>query len=467
MTTRTHISAVIAIATCIAAAPLGAQSTSDLERSIDSISNAVLKATGVPSASVAIVRHGALMYAHAYGDAKLEPRTPATAVMRYAIGSISKQFTATSVLLLQQQGKLSLNDKISKWVPGLTEGDKVTVREILSHTSGYQDYWPQDYVPPEMERPTTPDAILARWAKRPLDFAPGSRWQYSNTNFVIAGLIVQKASGMPFFQFLRSNVLDKVGIASAVDFDQGGPSSVQPVGYLRYALGPLHPAPSTGPNWMFAAGELAMTASDLAKWDISIIKRSLLSPASYHMLETTTLLNSGLSSGYGLGVDVVSFNGHRMIEHDGEVSGFTAENMVFPDDSVAVVVLTNQDAAPASGAIGSQIAQLLFRTTDPVTEQRTAQAKQIFEGLQKGEIDRSLFTPNANAYFSAQALDDFKNSLGPLGVPKSFVQTRQALRGGMTLRSYVVTFANGKSVRAWTFETVDGKLEQYQVAPIG
>ncbi|HVX37959.1 MAG TPA: serine hydrolase domain-containing protein [Gemmatimonadaceae bacterium] len=467
MINRTSLIAAAALGACVAAAPLGAQSTTELERGIDSVAKAVLKATGVPSASVAVVRHGTLMYADAYGDAKLQPPTPATPDMRYAIGSISKQFTATAVLLLQQQGKLSLDDKVAKWIPGLTDGNQVTIRQILSHTSGYQDYWPQDYVPPEMERPTTPDAILARWAKRPLDFTPGSRWQYSNTNFVIAGLIVQKASGMPFFQFLRTNVLNRVGITSAVDFDQRGPSSVQPVGYLRYALGPLHPAPSTGPNWMFAAGELAMTASDLAKWDISIITQSLLSPASYHMLETTTLLNSGLSSGYGLGVDVVSFNGHRMIEHDGEVSGFTAENMVFPDDSVAVVVLTNQDAAPASGAIGSRIAQLLFRTTDPVTEQRTAQAKRIFEGLQKGEIDRSLFTPNANAYFSAQALADFTSSLGPLGAPKSFVQTRQALRGGMTLRSYLVTFANGKTVRAWTFETPDGKLEQYQVAPIG
>jgi len=460
-------SAALAVAVCVASAPLRAQSTSELEHGIDSIAHAVLATTGVPSASVAVVRHGSLLYAHAYGDAKLQPPTAATADMRYAIGSISKQFTATCVLLLQQQHKLSLDDKVAKWIPGLTDGDHVTIRELLSHTSGYQDYWPQDYVPPEMERPTTPDAILARWAKRPLDFAPGAKWQYSNTNFVIAGLIVQKASGTPFFQFLRDNVLRKVGITSAVDFDQSGPSSVQPVGYLRYALGPLHPAPSTGPNWMFGAGELAMTASDLARWDISIITQSLLSPASYHALETTTLLNSGLSSGYGLGVDVTSFNGHRLIEHDGEVSGFTAENMVFPDDSVAVVVLTNQDAAPASGAIGSQVAQLLFRTTDPVTEQRTAQARKIFEGLQRGEIDRSLFTSNANAYFSTQALEDFKNSLGPLGAPKSFVQTRQALRGGMTLRSYLVTFDNGKTVRAWTFETADGKLEQYQVAPIG
>jgi hypothetical protein len=130
------------------------------------------------------------------------------------------------------------------------------------------------------------------------------------------------------------------------------------------------------------------------------------------------------------------------------------------------VVLTNQDAAPASGAIASQIATALFATEDKLAESRTAQAKAIFEGLQRGTIDRSLFTSNANAYFSDQALKDFASSLGSLGAPTAFVQTRQSLRGGMTARSYRVTFPN-RVIRAWTFETPDGKLEQYQVAPVG
>ena len=158
--------------------------------------------------------------------------------------------------------------------------------------------------------------------------------------------------------------------------------------------------------------------------------------------------------------------GRFTIEHSGEVSGFTAENMVFPEDSAAIVVLTNQDAAPASGAIANQIAQILFATEDKLAESRTAQAKAIFEGLQRGTIDRSLFTSNANFYFNDQALKDFQSSLGPLGAPTSFVQTRTALRGGMTYRSYRVTFPN-QTLRVWTYEMPDGKLEQYQVAPIG
>jgi CubicO group peptidase (beta-lactamase class C family) len=386
--------------------------------------------------------------------------------MRYGIGSISKQLTAATVLLLQQDGKLSLDDHVSRFVPGLTRGNEVTIRELLSHTSGYQDFWPQDYVPPLMQKPISPQAILDRWAKQPLDFDPGTRWQYSNTNFVIAALIVQKASGVPFFQFLQSRILEPLGMKSAIDFDSKGPSSVQPIGYMRYALGPLRPATSTGPGWMHGAGELAMTASDLARWDIAMIKQSLLAPRSYKAMETTVLLRDGVSTGYGLGVDVGMMSGHRLIEHNGEVAGFTAENLVFPDDSVAVVVLTNQDAAPADGLIANQIARVLFTTQDAAEAKHTALARGILEGLQHGSVDHSLFTEDANAYFSVQAIQDFASSLGPLGAPTEFVQISQANRGGMIERSYRAKFST-RTLRVWTYEMPDGKLEQYQVAPLG
>jgi CubicO group peptidase (beta-lactamase class C family) len=218
---------------------------------------------------------------------------------------------------------------------------------------------------------------------------------------------------------------------------------------------------------MYGAGMLAMTASDLAKWDISLINESLLKPASYREMFKETTLKNGAASGYGLG-QFAQMNGvHFLVEHNGEVSGFTAENLVYPEDSIAIVVLTNQDAAPASGAIAGQIARFLFTTEDALAANRTAQAKAIFEGLQKGTVDRSLFTSNANGYFSDAALKDFSESLSPLGAPTGFVQTSTSKRGGMTLRSYRVTFSSGRTLRAWTFETADGKLEQYQVAPTG
>src|SRR5438270_8689498 len=410
-----------------------------LSRQVDSIATQVLQTTGVPSATLAVVKNGALLYANAYGSGKLDPNVAATPDMRYAIGSISKQFTAVATLLLQQEGKLKLDDPVSKYIPGLTRGNDVTLRMLLSPTSGYQDFWPQDYVMPGMLVATTPQAIADAWAKKPLDFEPGSRWQYSNTNYTLAGMVVEKAAGMPFFQYVRTHILQPVGLTSASDFDVN-PRAATATGYIRYGLGPLRPAPDAGAGWMWAAGELAMTASDLAKWDICLIRHCLLSPQSYRELEREIVLNNGAGTGYGLGLDVGKQSGRFYLEHSGEVSGFTAENIVYPEDSAAIVVLTNQDAASAASQIADQIAQILFTTQDRLATNRTAQAKAIFEGLQRGTIDRSLFTSNANFYFSDQALKDFQASLGPLGAPTSFVQSRITMHGVMTYRSYRVNF---------------------------
>jgi len=439
------------------------QLSPDLQQKIDRIAADTLTKTGVPSASVAIVKNGHIDYLHAYGNARLDPAIPAKADMRYSIGSISKQFTAAAVLLLQEQGKLSLDDKVAKFLPDLTQANDVTIRQLLSHTSGYQDYWPQDYVMPMMLHPVTAQEILHTWARKPLDFEPGTKWQYSNTNYVIAGLIVEKASGMPLFQFLQEKVFAPLDMKSVADIDGAKLGDTDATGYMCYALGPPRLAPKEGKGWLFAAGELAMPAEDLAKWDISLINQKLLNPSSYLALETEVLLKNGLGTHYGLGLDVNSEFGHRAISHGGEVSGFTAENMVFPDDRAAVVVLTNLDAAQASGAITRAIAPLLLASDDPATAEKLAQARKIFEGLQHGTMDRSLFTSNANFYFDDQALKDFSSSLGPLGSPEEFVQTRQSLRGGMQLRVYSVKFPK-LTLRVWTYEMPDGKLEQYQLA---
>jgi len=459
------LNALVILMVSAFASSLSAQNQlpADLTDKIDKVVADTLTRTGVPSASIAVVKEGQIAYVKAYGDARLEPKTPATAQMRYSIGSISKQFTAAAILLLQEQGKLSLDDKVSKYVPDLTRANDVTIRQLLSHTSGYQDYWPQDYVMPGMLQPTNAQQIMDAWAKKPLDFDPGTKWQYSNTNYVIAGVIVEKVAHMPLLQFLQQKVFTPLGIKSTFDTDSGPLGEADPRGYLRFALGPLRPAPKEGKGWMFAAGELAMTAEDLAKWDISVIDQKILKPASYREMQTDVLLKNGLDTHYGLGVDVNSQGGHRAISHGGEVSGFTAQNTIFPDDRAAIVVLTNQDAASASGAIAGGIAPLLFATNDPATPAKLEQAKKIFADLQQGKVDRSLFTDNANFYFNEAALKDFASGLGPLGTPQSFTQVSQGLRGGMTLRVYLIRFPQ-KVLRAWTYEMPDGKLEQYQIA---
>ena len=431
-----------------------------LREKVDAIVRKALTDTGVPSASIAIVQGAAITYLQAYGDGRIEPRTPALPSMRYSIGSISKQFTAAAVLLLAEQGRLSLDNPVSRFVPNLTRGNEVTIRELLSHTSGYQDYWPQDYVPPFMLQPITADKILDQWARKPLDFDPGTDWQYSNTNFVIAGMIVEKASSDPLLQFLSEHIFTPLGMKSVMNIDQSRLTQTDASGYLRYAIGPLRLAPKEGTGWLFAAGELAMPAEDLARWDISMINQTVLQPASYAQMEKEVVLKNGLGTRYGLGVEVRQEFGQRAIEHGGEVSGFTAHNIVFPEARIAVVVLVNEDSVEASGDIARKIAALLFRETDAGKQED--QSREIFASLQQGKINRALFTGSCNGYFTEQALKDFASSLGPLGTPKEFTQTYKQDRGGMTFRLFEVHFPQ-KTVEVWERIMPDGKIEQYQV----
>ena len=432
---------------------------------VDRIAAQVLEETGVPSASVAVVEHGKLVYTHAYGMARMatgaSPAVPAAPGMRYSIGSISKQFTAAAILMLQQEGKLSLDDPVGKYIPGLTRGNEVTIREILSHTSGYQDFWPEDYVMTPMLKPTTAQQVLDAWAKKPLDFEPGTQWQYSNTNYVIAGRIVEIVSGEPYWDFLTEHIFRPLGMTSVWNSDQHPLTQADATGYYRHALGPLRPAPEEGAGWMFAPGELAMTAHDLAIWDESLLARSVLSPESYKEMLSEVKLKNGEGTHYGLGVDVRDRNGHRSIEHSGEVSGFVSENEVFIDDGAAVAVLTNQDAVNAASTIAHLAAPLVAGFTLAPAEQ---QALEIYRGLQQGRIDRSLLAPNLSDYFTAQAIADFQSSLAPLGEPLSLRQTRQALRGGMTFRAFEIVYP-GKRLALTTYTYPDGKLEQYLIAP--
>jgi len=436
-----------------------------LKARVDRIADQVLDQTGVPSASVAVVQHGKLAYAHAYGHARLatasDPGAAATADMRYSIGSISKQFTAAAILLLQEDGKLSLDDAVGKYIPGLTQGNKVTIRQILSHTSGYQDYWPEDYVMTPMLQAESAQQIIDTWGKKPLDFEPGTQWQYSNTNYVIAGRIVETITGAPLMDLLVKRIFRPLGMKSVWNSDEAKLTSVDATAYYRHGLGPLRTAPKEGRGWMFAAGELAMTAHDLALWDESLIAQTVLKPESYKQMFTEVKLADGKGTHYGLGVEVTQRIGRRSIEHSGEVSGFVSDNEVLIDDGVAVAVLTNQDAVNAASGIAQFVAPVILSAPLAAPEQ---QAIDIFHGLQQGRIDRTLLAPNLNDYFTPEAVADFQASLAPLGEPLTLHQTSDQLRGGMTFRAFQIVYP-GKRLALTTYTYPDGKLEQYLIAP--
>src|SRR5688500_16704356 len=183
-----------------AAAELSPAMTAQIDQAVQ----AAIEQVQAPSASIAIVLDGQVAYLKAYGHARLEPeKIAATTETRYAIGSVSKQMVAAAVLLLAEDGKLKLDDLVCKHLSGLTNGEQITIRHLLNHTSGYRDYYPQDYVFPAMKLPIDPSGILDQWARVPLDFPPSDQWQYSNTGYTAAGLIVEKLSGQKLLQFIQ------------------------------------------------------------------------------------------------------------------------------------------------------------------------------------------------------------------------------------------------------------------------
>ena len=459
---------------------------------VDEAVRTTMQRNDVPGVSLAIVRNGSIAYlkaygfaelAHGSGDSESAPRR-ASVSTRFAIGSVSKEFTAAAILLLSDRGKLSLDDPVSKYVPQLTDANRVTLHELLSHTSGYRDYFLQEYIPARMQQPTSVDAILSSWAERPLDFPPGQQWQYSGTNYVIAGRIVEKVTGEPYQKFLIDNVLRPIGITDATFADSPSHPERNAIGYYRFALGPPRLAPPTGRNWLFAMADLEMTARDVALWDISVINQTLLSPASYQAMSSDTKTAEGQSTGYGLGFFVRQIAGndgkqHLLLHHPGEVSGFRSHNFVLPDLKAAVVILTNAEysdvttqlAGQIQGLVGIQPAEPFSSTTrasstppssTPKENAIEARARKLLLDLGHGRVDRDDLAPDATATFTPQAVSDIRQSLAPLGILERVRVDSTQLRGGTKHYALTLIYPH-RELQVAEYDLADGKIEQFLI----
>ncbi len=431
---------------------------------VDAAVQAALRAKGVPGASIALVVDGRIAYVKAYGLAQVQPPRQATPEMRFGIGSISKQFLAAGLLMLETEGRLNLDDPASKYVADLGPAGCATLRQLLSHTSGLPEYMPHDYVAPAQRVPVQPSQLVLRAARQAQDFAPGERWRYSNTGYALAGLVFEAVAGEPLAEGLRRRIFAPLKMASVIDSDQHALTAGDVTGYSVLGLAAPEPATPMAPGWMFGAGGLAMTAEDLARWSLALIDRSLLAPSAQRALESDTRLNSGAGTRYGLGLVVRMIGERRVLGHDGGVPGFGSASLVLPDERMAIVVLTNADYGEVAPDLAARLHRMLLNPASPQDSARTAQDRQVLLALQGGRIDRKLFTANANDYFSDGMVAQTAAALKSAGELKQFrIQSRSHL-GGIDARVYAAEMERQRYTvvtRAWP----DGRLEQFTLSP--
>lgn len=426
---------------------------------VDSLVHKVMASSGAPAVSLAIVRHGKIVYEQAYGFRSLAQKLPATTSTTFPIGSVSKQFLAATMVALAREGKLSLDDPLSKYQPSYTDASQITIAELLSHEAGIRDYYPLDYPTLESFHPIAMQALADRYGHLPLDFAPGTRWQYSNSGYTIAGVIAQRVEGASLFDVYRRRFFAPLGMTSAHWID-GGFSSTDAVGYESYFLGPLDVAPAAASGWLNAAGSLSMTAHDLALWTIALMEHHVVPAQDTAVLWTPRLLADHEDPGYGLGFALGAFNGHWQVSHGGEVVGYQSFERIFPDDDTAIIVFADVTPSNVSGAIGNAIAEHIFGSAaaDVGLPDAAALTRTWLLALAHGQVDRTAITADFDAFMTPGRVHEAEETLAPLGIP-DVENTRSALRGGLVVNVLSVKYKT-KSLTVLLYRTTDGKVAE-------
>jgi len=344
-----HPYAPALFACALATSAAGAQDSSALVRHVDSVATAAVTEHRTPGVSVAVVKNGRPIVVKGYGFADLENDVPATAETVYRIGSVTKQFTAAAIMRLMEQGKLSLDDTLQKFLPSFpAQGNRVTVRHLLNHTSGIKSY---TSLGPKWQRlmrtDLAPDSMVALFANEPFDFKPGDAWRYNNSGYFLLGMIIEKLSGKSYGQYLQDEFFTPLGLKGTVYCDHAPIIKHRAEGYASKPDKKFVNAEPLSMTQPYAAGSLCSTVGDLVTWTVALASGKVVSPASYALMTTPVTLNDGKPLTYGFGLGTGKLGGHRQVSHNGGINGFISELHHYPDDSLITVVLTNVEGMTA------------------------------------------------------------------------------------------------------------------------
>jgi CubicO group peptidase (beta-lactamase class C family) len=324
------------------ASPTERDTVAPAER-VDAYLNAEISRQRIPGLALAVVKDGRLVLAKGYGLASVELNVPVTPETVFEIGSLTKQFTATAIMMLVEQGKLGLDEKINQRLTGLPEAWKdVTVRHLLTHTSGIKSYTSLADFPHLAITPTSLAEMVRATGQFPLEFPSGQGWQYSNSGYYLLGWVVEEASGQSYPEFLNAHIFRPLGMSSTQVNDPRRLVKNRAVGYTRED-GQLRNAPYVDMSWPYAAGAIVSNVIDLAKWDAAISSHRLITSSSLEQMWTPVALTSGRTVPYGFGWDLSPTNGRQTMAHGGSIPGFLTFMARYPEDRLTVIVLTNAD----------------------------------------------------------------------------------------------------------------------------
>jgi len=401
----------------------GQVSGSDLSAQINKLLSDVYK-PGQPGAAVLVKKQGKVILRRGYGLANLELNIPIEPDMIFRLGSITKQFTAVAILMLAEEGKLSLQDEITRFLPDYpTQGKKIIVEHLLTHTSGIKSYTDLPEWLPLQRKDMTVSEVIDISKDKPMEFSPGERWEYCNSGYILLGAIIEKVSGKAYADFLQERIFGPLSLKSSC-YDST--SRIIPRRVPGYAKGNdgFENAPYLSLSQPYAAGSLASSVDDLATWTESLLSGKLIKKETLEKAFTSYKLKDDLDTGYGYGWQISTYEGHRLIEHGGGIHGFLSYALFFPEDQVFVALLTNStvdglEPDPLAFRAGCLALGIPYREPVPISlsEKDLVPLTGVYVNAQGEEL---YVTRQENKLFSQRA-GGGKSEISPTSATEFFV----------------------------------------------
>ena len=434
---------------------------------LDDLLKTKMETRKIPGLSLVVVRDGKVIKSMGYGLANVETETPATPETVYQLASVTKQFTATAIMMLAEDGKLTLDDPITKYLENVPSAwNAVTVRHLLNHTSGIKSYTEVSGFATQSHKEVTAQDIIKIASDQPADFPPGEKWHYNNTGYYLLGVIIAKTSGKPYDEFLQERIFRPLEMKSTRLNVNRQVIKKRATGYT-VKDGALCNGDYVSATQPYAAGALVSTVEDMAKWDKALTDGKLLKKESYTQMWSPTRLKDGKMEKYGFGWSVGDRNGHREIGHGGGIQGFSTYIGRYPEDKLTVIVLANSDQANAQALANEvavtyipDLAQKPERAMTEADPKLIAKMGELIRATAEGKLDWEQFVPSSRKAIQNGA-KNAQEAIKSFGKLKEIEMLRQETQGDIKLTFFRLIFANE------TLHGVLGLNKEGKIASIG